>query len=846
MASKHPLRRSCTFCRVRKIKCSNETICEACRRQGADCIYDFEPTRSKARARSQVKYRPDPGADGADKGATSPSLFTTRSPTADTPHNSPRSSSEKSTSSILENLDKVAATLEQIFHENFLSNSDTRSCTWLDRISSCNHFRDYDELGSRLYHTNKTIFKNIKYIGILSLLAHDLVGLVTSQLGSLGCHHIEDGGARFFLSGLLADETQTMFDDDALAENPLFDYGQRQQMQLIDVWFSLHPLSYLVSKTLLLRELRDGTHDQILLAIMLAEANLSIGDNNSVSRSRALFSWAISQLWTRPLQSSHGCQIVDMPRDPASAQVYSDISTRIFHGFSTAQALILLGWNALCSQQIRRATCYISLAGRISADIMEQISKTAISTISSRINGIDVIQVEKELITYLYWTAYSLILWSFAQLGGGQFPGLLPTPLASISLPESETSSASIQLDLISGNFSTLQKQKAVVREMWPLAHISSVVAHILSLYHQIPVGMSQMGKIWQETQLHATRRITKQESPRVFTSVCYDIDNALSERIYMMKKKATLASSKHLVLLVYHTIAIHFLFPGVFKGQQIKQNISDDIMGRFCASAEEVVGIITTIAEKSEDSHLAGVSLQSSFFPDILCLALDSCARALSSILSKSTAFRFSAIKVSPSAPDEIRLQTLAIRLYVASQNDYLNPCRALRAIRKHLKACVRAIAGLQPGYSISGKPPPEYALNNVGPSHQPRMSSPCMLLDSENELALSFATAKVNATKDTSGISQGSSQSLLDVTGQCGLNTASDLFHFMLDSRNLNTVESYHLYSPSLDQRSPSIMQISPSNVDFSAYIPPADWEWPTSGDEMAPGDVSTTSGM
>src|SRR6478735_6624869 len=49
MSSKHPLRRSCAFCRARKIKCSNEIICEACRKQGADCIYDFEPPRPKGR-----------------------------------------------------------------------------------------------------------------------------------------------------------------------------------------------------------------------------------------------------------------------------------------------------------------------------------------------------------------------------------------------------------------------------------------------------------------------------------------------------------------------------------------------------------------------------------------------------------------------------------------------------------------------------------------------------------------------------------------------------------------------------------------------------------------------------
>lgn len=40
--NKHPLRKSCGFCRARKIRCSNEAICEACRKQKLDCVYDFD------------------------------------------------------------------------------------------------------------------------------------------------------------------------------------------------------------------------------------------------------------------------------------------------------------------------------------------------------------------------------------------------------------------------------------------------------------------------------------------------------------------------------------------------------------------------------------------------------------------------------------------------------------------------------------------------------------------------------------------------------------------------------------------------------------------------------------
>ncbi|PHH75388.1 hypothetical protein CDD83_4408 [Cordyceps sp. RAO-2017] len=127
MASKHPLRRSCAFCRARKIKCSNETICEACRRQGADCIYDFEPPRPKARTISQDSSKADPTA--------TPGVHRQRSSTCGSPKASPGSVMADDVAP-LDDVENVALVLDQKFYENFSSDVGPRSNPWQERISA--------------------------------------------------------------------------------------------------------------------------------------------------------------------------------------------------------------------------------------------------------------------------------------------------------------------------------------------------------------------------------------------------------------------------------------------------------------------------------------------------------------------------------------------------------------------------------------------------------------------------------------------------------------------------------------------------------------------------------------
>jgi hypothetical protein len=54
--------------------------------------------------------------------------------------------------------------------------------------------------------------------------------------------------------------------------SPLASIDSDWMRQLIDIWFSIHPVPVLISKTLLLQSIKDGVYDQALLAILLSEA----------------------------------------------------------------------------------------------------------------------------------------------------------------------------------------------------------------------------------------------------------------------------------------------------------------------------------------------------------------------------------------------------------------------------------------------------------------------------------------------------------------------------------------------------------------------------------------------
>ncbi|KAF4972892.1 hypothetical protein FZEAL_9496 [Fusarium zealandicum] len=648
MASKHPLRRSCAFCRARKIKCSNETICEACRKQGADCIYDFEPPRLKGRNLSIDSTKSNLLHVRSDHEL--PDSKRRRSCSASSAPSSPPDRAPDDSGPLAETSCSIAMSLEERFLERFPQD------------------HGHSRISQQKKPETKPRPQDTRYTGPLSLVVYDLIGLVVDRFGSLGCSHNEGNSGYCFRSGLASDNAPVMFDSISPAGNPLSGYGQRQRNQLIDVWYSVHPLSFLISKTLLLREVRDGTCDEILLAVMLAEATFVLG-NAATIRGHELLQWAKSQLEIRP-RHQHSSE----------DSIHSGIPTRVYKGITTAQSLVLLAWNALSSHEFRRAACYIDLASRMATEIRERMLSEASPPNSSRINGVDVLGVETEIATYLWWTTFSLNLWMYIQT-----EGCLPEPTTTAfsldSLPETEALSVLIELDLVSENFSTIQKQKSSMREVWPLAHISSTVA---CLFSHTPGQAAGYG----------------------FRDLQETIQQGHSDK-----------AQRHLLLAFHHIMAIQFLFP---KNASCRDQggLSADTVGHFCSSLEEVLRFLTSTPEQPCDP-LSVIPLFHTPLPNALCILLDTCSRAFDLIRAS--------FNPSLNIPGfhkgwDGRLGPLASRLYIMTKDDRFHQGKTIRAVRKHLKGCARVFGALDTSNSLGRS---ELGMNRMSSmSHSPQQN--------------------------------------------------------------------------------------------------------------------------
>jgi hypothetical protein len=281
--------------------------------------------------------------------------------------------------------------------------------------------------------------------------------------------------------------------------------------------------------------------------------------------------------------------------------------------------------------------------------------------------------------------------------------------MTSIFLPVTEASSVMLRLDLAFENFSTLENQKAAIREMWPLAHIVSVFASIYALYPQEnDRSDSPTTNFWQEAPLLALQRVQRGKPTQDTACICHEINRVLMESIRILNTQVTAVSSSSLVLLVYHTMSIHFLFP-VLPQEMAKEAMTSDLMDRFCASTQEILQTFATISEQPRElfSH---IPILRSSLPDVFTLALDTCARALTLLNGKREMGNFR-MDIGRISIYESTVATLAHRLYSMSQNDLLSQTCSLRLVTKHLRSCVRAFSLESSSASVSsGMCTPDY----------------------------------------------------------------------------------------------------------------------------------------
>ena len=488
---------------------------------------------------------------------------------------------------------------------------------------------------------------------ILTLI-EDFVEMVTARFGDLGCQELEDRPPPLFKRCLDVDDIQDMFDvTEAQATNPLLQYNNYQTQQMIDIWFSHHPLAFILSKTLLLRSYRDGTQNNVLLAVIVADVNFAQSESKTHDKGVEMFIWASSQLFEMQTTS------IDL---------------------STVQALTLLGWYELCASRARRSLCYFIHASNIVSGLQQPIVQM------NQINGMDVGEVEAELARSIRWLTFAVILWAFMQMDAPMLE-LLPSSLSAPFPPTDETTSAVFKLDAASDNISTLTHQARTIRYLWPICHVASTTAHIYALYprEQTPFDESQTFS-WQTQTLLSLRQLSAPQqntSPRNLSFVCSKIRHVLVNALELISGCNV---SQGLLLAAYHTMIVHFLFPRI-QGVAESIPVTEDLIEDFSTSARALLRVSDTV-----DSRYGNAGMTMGEYPEniaeIYMLGLDACGRGITQIQSRAR--NDSDSEASLTARKE-EIEKLVRDTLDLTKHEKLAKTKRAKAVKKQLKQVVQ-----------------------------------------------------------------------------------------------------------------------------------------------------------
>jgi len=491
------------------------------------------------------------------------------------------------------------------------------------------------------------------YDALFSLIMQELVEMLAVKFGKLGCHHLNENGPTFYIQSLSEDTSMGPFEQCSPPNDPVQDMDDHQVLQMIDVWFSIHPLATIVSKTLFLREYRSNTHDKLLLAVVLADASYAQEVRTANPRAEALFQYASLGLHSRSIQD---CSL------------------------STAQTLTLIGWHELCFGRVRRATCFIGYAGKIMSKLKTSVDH-APATGLSQINGLDVGDVEAELINNAYWVTFAITLWAFLQ-ADRSFSEFLPARVPTIFPPVDERSSAVAKLDVISHNVSTLQVGARRIRELWRLSHVASTSSHVYALLPRKKGVLDTRGpSYWQARSLHQLRALSSRHPD--MSVLCVQIRRILADAAeQLLKTETQVSSSQCYVLTAYQTVIIHLLFPRSDTDND-EAVVTVKMLDFFGTSVKALLDIFARLHGDGRSTMLLDPRWCTT--ANIFTLELDACARALECFyarLQQSTGIEHQIIYSR-----RHELSNFAATLHSAAKSDKLSSAIRLRVVKKLLK---------------------------------------------------------------------------------------------------------------------------------------------------------------
>ncbi|RVD87885.1 uncharacterized protein DFL_002088 [Arthrobotrys flagrans] len=722
------IRKSCQFCRARKIKCSGTARCEACTERNLDCVYAPESAKGRPRrisasaaARAAALMQATIKENEALQTTTSSTQclgnFKCESSTYST------SDFQRETSLLSSKTveswtrlrpfmswnpnNTIAQDIDLFFRQEFGGEgAPVPENPYLRAISTFGlKMREIDESKTPATFQRRDLSDKssnspasdmssppadqmevqyrapvMSYDGVLTFMAQEVVEMVAIMYGRLGCQHLEDSPGKFYVKSCLADTSPKMFSSSVLngtaaqKPSPLARFEQHQIVQMIESWFSLHPLSSIASKTLFLRQFRDGKHDEILLNLMVGDA-LYIGDGRIGSNAgEPFFEYACALMGTRK-------------EDKFS--------------LSVMQSCLLLAWHNFCIGKGRRGTAFASLACAGTNKTLIQLNDKPI-TGQGMINGVDIGEVETELLKNINCVLSLLTLWGFMQFDT-PFADFLPAvPLASESLPSDRRFSKVAELDERSGNLSARRRQAYMIKSWWALRNVTSTCSHIYALYpRNLSTALEESNKddmFW--ISVHRLKGINNQNIPLL----CLRIRKVLEEAVRSLEAKKesnNLNTTAHSVpVVLYYVIMIHLLFPNV--ADEDDWSVTLDTMVKFLETSEFLLEALDKFESENKDApgNDKWVFSRAMLPPEtadiamanMMLLGIDACGRALEYFIGcvDKGSWQESQVVLAHRG----RLREVAKALLKAAKYDKLNSARRLKEVKRQVK---RVIARLE-----------------------------------------------------------------------------------------------------------------------------------------------------
>lgn len=676
-------------------------MCAACRARNLDCVYGREASKGRPRGSTSSSgfvrsasqkdskttgQRANHRSDGP-KPAFTESLLD-EDPTAISPRTLSTGNSLQAYGVTATQDGLIATELEQTFRRIFLDYPPQESPYGANILASESERTSWDAVtdgSTSSSSVDSATTQNIPLVTYKRLffgLIPGLVELVSARFGSLGFCQCDDTLTQYFALSLAQDRTVEMFDSNALPEMAP-KYNDHQICQMIELWFFHHPLSFIISKTLLLHSYRSGNHDESLLAVILAGASFAIDEAGSVPGQK-LYQWAQSRLCNQKAQS--------MP-------------------LPAIQSLILLGWHELCLSQARRGYCFLETARVAIIDFHTRLNEDPRTEIDW-INGVDIGKVELELCQRMYWLTFALELWGALQK---DIPFLDPMPLeVEVKFPPlDEAASAVLTLDKESGNIATLGAQERAMRELWPLSQIASTIESIYALYPRHAVTAAAYPSCgWVSQTLPRLRHLL--DSPSNLSDVCQRIRDILSDGLDKFQSQMGSHPSEIFTLSVYRTLIIHLLFPRVNPGElapRLTQATFNDTV-RFVTAFKDVLRSLN----QPTTAHNVLIDSSESTNPQMAVLGLDTCGRALHQLFALSMAS--SVLDQDRLMLRQAELAQLARDLHEIAKHPRLRAVPALSMVKKSLKGVRQCFERRSPGLTpqVCGSDPWPGSLSCVG----------------------------------------------------------------------------------------------------------------------------------